>query len=101
MKGLIKYLLYDKWRLVLAVLLAIIGNLLALVGPMLSGKAVDAIEPGKGNVDFDTVFFYAGCMIVFYLLPIIFSKQIITFHGKNYASVLYEQYGSLDRRFDK
>lgn len=40
-------------------------------------------------------------MIVFYLLPIIFSKQIITFHGKNYASVLYEQYGSLDRRFDK
>ena len=73
MKGLIKYLLYDKWRLVLAVLLAITGNLLALVGPMLSGKAVDAIEPGQGNVDFDTVFFYAGCMIVFYLLSSLFS----------------------------
>ncbi|MBR5603713.1 MAG: hypothetical protein IKW51_05845 [Bacteroidales bacterium] len=36
-------------------------------------------------------------MIVIYLLPIIFSKQLITFHGKNYASVLFEQYGSLDR----
>ena len=73
MKGLIKYLLYDKWRLVLALILAITGNLLALVGPMLSGKAVDAIEPGVGKVDFDTVFFYAGLMIVFYLISSLFS----------------------------
>ena len=73
MKGLLKYLLYDKWRLVLALVLAITGNLLALVGPMLSGKAVDAIEPGVGKVDFDTVFFYAGLMIVFYLVSSLFS----------------------------
>ena len=73
MKGLIKYLLYDKWRLVLALILAVTGNLLALVGPMLSGKAVDAIEPGAGKVDFDTVFFYASLMIVFYLVSSLFS----------------------------
>ena len=73
MKGLIKYLLYDKWRLVLALILAVTGNLLALVGPMLSGKAVDAIEPGAGKVDFDTVFFYTSLMIVFYLVSSLFS----------------------------
>lgn len=39
----------------------------------------------------------SAIMIVVYLLPIIFSKQLITIHGKNYASVLFEQYGSLDR----
>ena len=76
MKGLIKYLLYDKWRLVLALILAITGNLLALVGPMLSGKAVDAIEPGAGKVDFDTVFFYAGLMIVFYFISSLFSYML-------------------------
>lgn len=73
MRGLINYLLYDKWRLVLALILAVTGNLLALVGPMLSGKAVDAIEPGAGKVDFDTVFFYASLMIVFYLISSLFS----------------------------
>ena len=57
----------------LALILAVTGNLLALVGPMLSGKAVDAIEPGAGKVDFDTVFFYASLMIVFYLISSLFS----------------------------
>ena len=48
-----------------AILLTFAGNGLALVGPMLSGKAIDAIA-GIGQVDFDTVFYYAGWMVVFY-----------------------------------
>ena len=40
------------------------GNLLALAGPYLAGKAVDAIHPGA--VDFQQVFFYAGWMAVCY-----------------------------------
>jgi ATP-binding cassette subfamily B protein len=40
---------------------------------MLSGFAIDAIEPGKGMVIFDTVFYYAGWMIIFYIISSILS----------------------------
>ncbi len=65
LRGLWNYLKLYKWLLVTAVLLTFAGNGLALVGPMLSGKAIDAIV-GIGKVDFDTVFYYAGWMVVFY-----------------------------------
>lgn len=63
-----KYMMQYKWLLGIAMILNLIGNLLALVGPMLSGYAVDAIEAGMGKVQFERVFYYAGWMIVFYLL---------------------------------
>ncbi len=68
-----QYLYQDKCRILLAVFLTVTSNLLALIGPMLSGYAVDAIEPGPGKVNFDKVFYYAVWMIVFYLLSGIFS----------------------------
>lgn len=36
-------------------------------------------------------------MLIVYLLPMIFSKSIIKFHGDNYAKVLFEQYGVIKR----
>lgn len=63
-----KYMMKYKWMLGGAMFLNLIGNLLALVGPMLSGYAVDAIEPGMGKVQFEKVFYYAGWMIVFYMI---------------------------------
>ena len=57
-----------KWHVLLAFLLMITSNLLALVGPKLSGKAIEAIEPGVGAVDFETVFIYCGLMAAFYAL---------------------------------
>ncbi len=65
LRGLWSYLKLYKWMLIAAVLLTFAGNGLALVGPMLSGKAIDAIM-GIGKVDFDTVFYYAGWMVLFY-----------------------------------
>lgn len=65
LRGLWNYLKLYKWLLFSAVLLTFAGNGLALVGPMLSGKAIDAIV-GIGQVDFETVFYYAGWMVVFY-----------------------------------
>lgn len=65
LRGLWNYLKLYKWLLLSAVLLTFAGNGLALVGPMLSGKAIDAIV-GIGQVDFKTVFYYAGWMVVFY-----------------------------------
>lgn len=67
LKRLGQYIYHYKWHLVLAILLTIGSNLLALLGPMLSGYAIDAIEPGKGLVSFRTVFYYAAWMIAFYV----------------------------------
>ena len=70
---LMKYLYQDKLRILFAFALTIVSNLLALVGPMLSGFAIDAIEPGKGAVNFDKVFFFGFWMIIFYILSSILS----------------------------
>ena len=64
-KRLWKYLSPYKWLLALAAALSIGGNALALIGPKLSGFAIDAIE-AVGGVDFADVFKYAGLMIAFY-----------------------------------
>ena len=56
-----------KWRLFAAIALTIGSNLLALVGPLLSGYAIDAIELGTGKVNFSQVFYYAFWMVVFYI----------------------------------
>ena len=61
------YLMQYKWLLLGAFILTVGSNLLALIGPMLSGYAVDAIV-GVGKVQFNKVFYYAGWMIVFYLV---------------------------------
>lgn len=71
--GLWGYLRQYRAFMLLALFLTISGNLLALVGPKLSGRAIDAIEPGKGAVDFDTVFYYAGLMVIFYIASSLFS----------------------------
>ncbi|MDF2514433.1 MAG: transporter transrane region [Herbinix sp.] len=67
------YFYQHKWMLSLAILLTVFSNMLALVGPMLSGYAIDAIEPGKGLVIFQKVFYYAGWMIAFYVASSVLS----------------------------
>ena len=63
-----KYLLQHKWMVLAAVSLTVTGNLLALLGPMLSGYGIDAIGVGPGQTNFDLVLFYCGLMLVFYVL---------------------------------
>lgn len=65
---LLPYLMRYKLLLFLAVLLTIGGNLLALAGPYVSGLAIDAMELGRGRVDFPRVLYYAALMIVLYIL---------------------------------
>jgi ATP-binding cassette subfamily B protein len=72
-KRLWKYVYLNKWMLCAAIFLTVISNLLALVGPLLSGYAIDAIEPGKGFVMFQKVFYYASWMIAFYVVSSILS----------------------------
>lgn len=67
------YLMRYKWYLVGAVALTVGSNLFSLTGPLLSGYAVDAIEPGPGKVIFEKVFYYAAWMAGFYVVSSIFS----------------------------
>ncbi|MCM1467331.1 MAG: ABC transporter ATP-binding protein/permease, partial [Alistipes sp.] len=67
------YLLKYRGLLFLAFCMSLSGNLLALVGPKLSGLAIDAIEPGMGKVDFSKVYYYAALMAVFFLLSSVLS----------------------------
>ena len=68
LKHLWRYLSGCRLLLTFAVLISVVSNLLALVGPKLSGYAVDALRPGAGKVDVGTVFHYAGWMLAVYLL---------------------------------
>ncbi len=67
-----KYLLAFRWTGLLAMALVCVANVLALIGPHLSGKAIDAIAfdsaTKTASVDFPTVFRYCGYMVLFYVL---------------------------------
>ena len=67
LRRLWKYLGRNRMLLALAVILSLVSSLLALYGPKLSGQAINAIDLGAGNVDFDTVYRCVVLMTVFYL----------------------------------
>ncbi|MBQ7915384.1 MAG: ABC transporter ATP-binding protein [Firmicutes bacterium] len=71
-----RYLYQYKWLFLAAILLSMTSNVFALVGPMLSGYAIDAIEFGQGHVDFESVFYYAGWMILFYIASALLSYAL-------------------------
>ena len=54
-KRLGKYMLQHKLLVAAALIVMLTSNLLALAAPMFSGKAINAIKPGVGRVDMDTV----------------------------------------------
>ena len=70
------YIYQYKWSAFTALLLSLASNLLALIGPMLSGYAIDAITPGEGFVQFDKVFTYCELMIIFYIASSILSYAL-------------------------
>ncbi len=83
--------LMQYWYLVFAALALTIGsNLLALVGPMLSGYAIDAIEPGIGQVDFPRVFYYTGLMVAFYVASSILSYILAVLMIQISRKVVYQ-----------
>ena len=68
-----KYFLQYK-RLVLAALFfAVVGNVLALVAPVLSANAINAIDTKTGVVDLPLVIWYCIAMAVCYLFSSVFT----------------------------
>ena len=66
LRRLLTYIMEHKYWMLLAIVTTIFSNVFALIGPDLSGKAVDCIL-GKGNVDFGGVTYYCIWMAVFYV----------------------------------
>ncbi len=62
-----KYLGRNRILVILAILLSVSSSVLSLYGPKLSGEAINAIELGKGNVNFQIVWRCAILMAVFYI----------------------------------
>lgn len=93
-----KYLIIRLWeylsryRLMLfwGAVLMLLSNFLSLLGPRLSGKAIDAIGIKKGAVDFETVFYYAGLMAAFYVLSAIFSYALSLLTIRLTRNVIYQ-----------
>ncbi|MBR6727613.1 MAG: ABC transporter ATP-binding protein [Clostridia bacterium] len=67
-----KYLFRHPVTVIIAFLLMLASNILALAGPKLSGIAIDAIA-AKDGVDFDTVHLYVILLIAFYVLSALMS----------------------------
>ncbi|MBQ7337227.1 MAG: ABC transporter ATP-binding protein [Clostridia bacterium] len=68
-----KYLLQHKLLALLALSLMLTSNLLALVGPKLSGEAIGAIGTVPGQVDIPMVLRYAVALLVIYALSALLS----------------------------
>lgn len=63
-----QYLYRFKWLLLVCLILTFVSNTLALIGPLLSGYSIDAIQFGPRKVQFDKVYYYCGLMLLFYFL---------------------------------
>lgn len=85
-----EYLSRYRFLLFLGAAFMLLSNFLSLLGPRLSGKAIDAIGTKKGSVDFKTVFYYAGLMAVFYVLSAVFSYALSLLTIRLTRNVIYQ-----------
>ncbi len=70
-----KYLWNFKWRFILILILTVISNVLALIGPTVSGEAVDEIAvvlDGK-TIDFGVIYRSVIIMVICYTLSAVLS----------------------------
>ena len=64
---LCRYVMCFRFRVILALLLTVLSNYFGLMGPYLSGLAVDSIGSKAGTVQFPLVFRYCLFMALFYV----------------------------------
>lgn len=69
---LLRYMLRFRWLLLLALGLTVASNTFSIIGPQLSGQALDCIDRPEG-VDFAGVLHFVLLMLLFYLGSSVFS----------------------------
>ena len=70
------YLFKFRLLLIIAFVLTICSNLLALLGPKLTGLIMDEIDKGAGNIDFGNIYYFSLLMGLFYLISNVFTFVI-------------------------
>lgn len=73
---LLKYFSQYKRLVAAALFFAVVGNVLALVAPVLSANAINAIDTKSGVVDMDAVLLYCIAMAVCYVLSSAFTYAL-------------------------
>lgn len=74
---IIGYLMRHRVQLFFVLVLSLVGNLLALAGPRLSGTAINLIDEGaKGNMNMPLIYRYAALLLLFYVVSSLMSYVV-------------------------
>ncbi len=87
LRRILQYMTVYRYVVLALLLCTLASNIGNLLGPSFAGKAIGAAV-GKGQVDFDTVVYYAKCMLAAYLLSNILSflvNQVMMRMGRRVA----------------
>ena len=79
LKHLLRYINKFKFAFLVVILLTILSSLFQLIGPYLSGMAIDEIDISRKEVkmiDMEKVIFYCILMLAFYVTACLFSILI-------------------------
>ncbi len=68
-----RYIIKFRFGYICAILISIVSNILALAGPKLSGRAINAIGIESGQVDFEAVARNCVLMVIAYVLSSVMS----------------------------
>lgn len=83
---LLTYMAEYRWIMIVVLVLCIISNVLALLGPSLAGSAINEAAVGEGKVNFERVFYYAKGMLIVYVASsvITISINVMMMHISRY-----------------
>ncbi len=100
LRNLWKYLYRYRFGMFAVLTLSLLSNVLALLGPRLSGAAIDAITGGE-HVDFPSVYRYALLMLAFYAvsagLSFLISVYMVRLSQKIVSTMRCDAFQSLSR----
>ncbi|MBR2896776.1 MAG: ABC transporter ATP-binding protein [Oscillospiraceae bacterium] len=71
-----QYLGKERRLMISALILMLLESACSLVGPKLSGMAINAIGDTAGGVDFRSVYIFCGLMLVMYVLVAVFNYLV-------------------------
>ena len=100
LRNLWKYLYRYRFGMFAVLALSLLSNVLALLGPRLSGAAIDAITGGE-HVNFPSVYRYALLMLAFYAvsagLSFLISVYMVRLSQKIVSAMRCDAFQSISR----
>ncbi|MDR2828307.1 MAG: ABC transporter ATP-binding protein/permease [Acholeplasmatales bacterium] len=92
LKKLWRYISYYKFSFILGIILSIIGNVLGLIGPYITGKALGLLE---GDFEIKKVLYLCLILAVFYVISAIFNYILSRIMAKISQKVTYKMRADL------